>query len=102
MKYFDAINLYLFDKKPSIPAKTIITEEVSQGNQIAEGIKIEHEHLPTYQFIEKYLESNKKLPPPEEVYKHIAEDHLNDKGADPLYYTHLVEMLKKYSHETDY
>lgn len=106
MTYKSALDYYLLGKNPSKPAKSIneytINEELSQVNQLIEGIKIEHEHKPTYDFIAKILADTGKLPDPELVYKHIAEDHLHDEGADKLYYTHLVEMLKKYSHEKDY
>jgi hypothetical protein len=105
LTYKEALYDNLGLKLPSKPAKNnIITKEVAPNyqGQMAEGIKIEHEHKPTYDFIAKYLEDNKKLPPEEEVYKHIAQDHMTDTGHDPLYYTHLVEMLKKYSKETDY
>ncbi len=104
MTYRETLMLNLTGKLPPKPAKSIkkdiIAEEVSQGLewQMAEGFKIEHEHQPTYNFIVKYLEENKKLPPADELFKHIAEDHLND---DKQYYTHLVAMLKK-SGETDY
>jgi len=53
------------------------------------GQVIEEEHKPTYEMIKKTLEETGELPSPEEVYDHIAKDHLDEYDN---YYTGLVQM----------
>jgi len=60
--------------------------------QLKMGVKIEKEHASTYQFIKDYYKANKDFPPDEEVYKHIAMNHLDEFSN---YYTELVKMEKK-------
>lgn len=92
MTYKQGLEYYLLGKNPQEPAKNTITEELSQPDQMSIGFKIEHEHLPTYEFIEKTLKETGKLPPKEEVFKHIASDHLTEIKD---YYTRLVKMEKE-------
>jgi len=56
--------------------------------QLEMGIDVEQEHESTYDWIASYLKKNGKLPPKKEVYKRIAQDHL-DEYSD--YYTRLME-----------
>jgi len=77
-----------------------IFEETSFENQKADmkkqleiGKKIEKEHNPTYLFLEDYVEKHGKLPPKEEFYQSIAEDHLKENNA---YYTYLKKMEKQF------
>jgi hypothetical protein len=58
-------------------------------DELAEGIKIEHEHKPTYDKISKYYEHMGKMPPEETVYEWIAKDHL---AEFKQYYTYLIAM----------
>lgn len=58
--------------------------------ELAAGIKVEKEHKKTYNFIDRYLKINKKMPPKDLVFKHIAKDHLRE---DRNYYSKL-RMLK--------
>ena len=61
-------------------------------NQITIGTKIESEHKETVAFIKSYFQEHKKLPSNKEIYKHIAENHV-DEISD--YYTRLIEMEKQ-------
>ncbi len=56
--------------------------------QIEMGKDIEQEHEPTYNWLKDYVKENKKLPPASEMYKHIAEDHLDEIDD---YYTQLMK-----------
>lgn len=56
--------------------------------QLEMGIDVEAEHLPTYEWLQEFLKENKKLPPKTELYKKIAEDHLNEYDD---YYTRLMK-----------
>ena len=53
-------------------------------------IKIESEHLSTYNKIKKYIKKNKKMPPKTKFYGWIAKDHIKEYGCK--YYHELVEM----------
>ncbi len=55
--------------------------------QLEIGIDVESEHEPTYEWLRNFLKENKKLPPKIELYKKIAEDHLNEYDD---YYTRLM------------
>lgn len=56
--------------------------------QIEMGIDVESEHEPTYKWLDSYVKKNKKLPPKEELYKRIAQDHLDEYDD---YYTRLMK-----------
>lgn len=58
--------------------------------QMEIGIKVEHEHKPTYEWLMKYIMDNEDFPPLEEFAQHIATDHLKEKGHED-YYTVLVD-----------
>jgi hypothetical protein len=47
------------------------------------GFKVEHEHLKTYEMLERYVEIHKKLPPKDDFYRSIVADHHRE---DPQYY----------------
>ena len=51
------------------------------------GALVEVEHKPTYIFLKEYMEENSELPPAEEFYQHISDDHLEEKDD---YYTELI------------
>jgi len=55
--------------------------------QLEAGIIVEHEHKPTYDWFTKYALDNEEFPSPEELYKHIAQDHLRDHPG--VYYSKL-------------
>jgi SPP1 gp7 family putative phage head morphogenesis protein len=57
-----------------------------------DGIKVEREHVETVEFIREYFEKNDKMPTSEEIYEHIAKDHLKE---DPNYYDKLKIMEGK-------
>ena len=69
-------NKYIVDKK-EIP------------NELKAGIKVEHEHKPTYKKIRDFYEKNKQWPDEKVVYQWIAEDHLEEHKD---YYTKLLSM----------
>lgn len=63
---------------------------------IADGISVEREHKDTYEWLKEYLEKHGELPPAEEMYKHISQDHVVKEGR--RYYVMLEQMeaeLKK-------
>ena len=59
-------------------------------DQLKAGIKVEHEHKPTYDWLLKYLVENEEFPPLEDFAKHISQDHLKEKGHEN-YYTTLIQ-----------
>jgi len=62
----------------------------SYEEQMKMGLDVEKEHKPTYLWILKHLkEHDGKLPPPEEFYKSIAKDHLEEHSD---YYTVLLSV----------
>ena len=63
-----------------ITAKTI-QAGIDKG-QLELGEKVEEEHKPTYQMIEKTVKETGKMPPPKKVYKSITEDHLDENPDD--------------------
>ena len=60
--------------------------------QLQVGMKIEREHKPTINFIKSYAKEHKKIPPNNEIYKHIAENHLDE---FPNYYKQLPKFEKQ-------
>lgn len=54
--------------------------EQKKQDALSVGTEIESEHKPTYEWLKSYLEENKKLPPAEELYEHIATDHIGESG----------------------
>lgn len=69
---------------------------MQKATQLQIGTKLESEHKETFQFIKQYLKDHGKLPPEKEVYKHIAENHLDEFKN---YYTKLIEMESKMKKE---
>lgn len=69
---------------------------MQKATQLQIGSKLESEHKETFQFIKQYLKDHGKLPPEKEVYKHIAENHLDEFKN---YYTKLIEMEKRMKKE---
>lgn len=60
-----------------------------------EGLKVEKEHQPTYKWLADFVRSNKKLPPEQEFYLHIVDDHFAEfKDKADEYYPALKEMEK--------
>lgn len=47
-------------------------------DELKAGIKVEHEHKPTYEWLMGYIMDKEDFPPLEEFAKHIAEDHLSE------------------------
>lgn len=73
--------------------KIVIREdEFDMENELEKGAEVEVEHEPTYGWLKSYVEEHKELPPAEELYKHIAQDHLNEFEK---YYSALAEMEEK-------
>jgi len=70
--------------------------DMTKATQLQIGTKLESEHKETFQFIKQYLKDHGKLPPEQEVYKHIAENHLDEFKN---YYTKLIEMESKMKKE---
>lgn len=60
--------------------------------ELKKGIKVEKEHLPTYQFIKDYYKEHGDFPPDKMVYERIASDHLTEIKN---YYTLLLKMEKE-------
>jgi len=56
------------------------------NNQLKMGIKVEQEHKPTYNFIKNYYKKFGRMPSQQEVFKHIAQNHLSE---TPTYYSRL-------------
>jgi sulfur relay (sulfurtransferase) DsrC/TusE family protein len=50
------------------------------------GIKIESEHIPTYNYLKKYIEKKGHLPSKRDFFKKIAENHISE---DKNYYKKL-------------
>lgn len=51
--------------------------------ELSTGIKVESEHKPTYNYIKAYLKKHHKLPTQKDVFKRIAQNHIDE---DPKYY----------------
>jgi len=60
-------------------------------SQLKMGIAVEHEHKSTVEYIQKYLNKHGHMPNKTDIYKHIAQNHLNEKKN---YYTDLAKMEK--------
>ena len=56
----------------------IIVQKKVVKDELKEGIKVEHEHKPTYKKIREFYEKNQKWPDENMVYQWIAEDHLRE------------------------
>ena len=56
-------------------------------SELKKGIKVESEHIETYNFIKSFLKKHNQLPPKKQVYKSIAHEHI--KYEDQKYYTKL-------------
>lgn len=50
----------------------------SDNGGLEKGTDIEYEHKPTYAMIKQVLEETGELPPPVDVYRSIARDHINE------------------------
>jgi len=48
------------------------------NNQLKMGIKVEQEHKPTYNFIKNYYKKFGRMPSQQEVFKHIALNHISE------------------------
>ncbi len=46
--------------------------------QLEMGIKVEQEHLPTYNWLIDYITENENFPDMDDFAKHIAQDHLSE------------------------
>ena len=55
--------------------------------EITEGIKIESEHTPTYNYLKAYEKKFGKLPPKKDFFKAIAQNHIDE---DKNYYQKLM------------
>lgn len=53
------------------------------------GIKVESEHITTYNALKRFVDLHKTLPPPSMFFAMIAKDHLLE---TPDYYTKLVKI----------
>jgi hypothetical protein len=85
MKKFDE---FLNEEQIKIEEKILNTLK----DELKKGIEIEHEHLNTYNFIEKYIKEHEgKMPPKFDFYESIAKDHLDGEGYSK-YYTFLSNM----------
>lgn len=62
---------------------------LKESSELRLGIAVESEHKNTYAWIKAYYDRYQKFPPEQEVYRHIASDHLKE---DPQYYTKLKKM----------
>jgi len=60
-----------------------------ESSQLDKGIKTESEHKPMLDWLKTFLKNFSKLPSDEDIYKHIAENHIQE---DPKYYTKLNKM----------
>jgi hypothetical protein len=58
-------------------------------SQLKMGIAVEHEHKSTVEYIQKYLAKHGHMPSKTDIYKHIANNHLEE---DKNYYTKLKRM----------
>jgi len=77
-----------------MPEKKNETELSTAAREaIADGLKVESEHKDTYAFIAEYVENHGKMPPAENMYRHIANDHVTKEGD--RYYIELDEMEKR-------
>lgn len=61
-------------------------------SELSKGTKHEKEHDKTYDKIKKYFDEHEKLPPEGDVYKWIAQDHIDDITD---YYTRHEKMEKE-------
>jgi Rps23 Pro-64 3,4-dihydroxylase Tpa1-like proline 4-hydroxylase len=71
---------------------------MQKASQLSTGTKIESEHKPTVDFITKYVKNHGKMPPALEVYRHIAQNHIDGSGGESGikdYYTRLLAMEKQ-------
>ena len=67
-------------------------------SELSKGIDIEKEHGDTIKFIKDYYKKNGKFPPDEEVFKNIAQDHLDEFKN---YYSELQKMEANLKSELD-
>lgn len=82
-----------FGDYPKEQGKEKIAEKAEQGAQaMLQGIDVEKEHSRTLQFIRSYLSNFGVMPTSEQIYAHIAQDHLRE---DPKYYEKLARMEQK-------
>jgi sulfur relay (sulfurtransferase) DsrC/TusE family protein len=56
-------------------------------SQLKMGIAVEHEHKSTVEYIQNFLSKHGHMPTKTDIYKHIAQNHLQQE--DKNYYTKL-------------
>jgi hypothetical protein len=89
----------LKDKPGTGDIKPIVDKPQYDPKELEMGIKDESEHKATIDWIKDYVaKHNNEFPPYEEVYKKIAENHLD---KDLMYYTHQKENESKLVKVTD-
>lgn len=87
----------IYNTEPIIIKKSIMEEKQYDPKELEAGEKIEREHKPTYEKIKAYYKEHGKMPPEDDVYKWISENHLEEFKK---YYTlGLIPMEKKLKKE---
>lgn len=51
----------------------------SMRSRIKVGAKVEREHMPTLKWMKRFREKTGKCPPAEQVFEHIAGDHIKER-----------------------
>jgi hypothetical protein len=71
--------------------------------ELTAGIKVEHEHLPTYEKFLSWMDKHNGEPLPKDLfYSGIAQDHLNEIETYYSWLAWMEETAKKYPYPTDY
>jgi len=66
-------------------------DKEQREEQVKKGIEVEKEHKSTIDWLKQYVDDNGKFPPYEEIYQHIAENHVDE---IPDYYDKLLKYVE--------
>ena len=60
---------------------------MNQTQAIRQGVKVESEHMRTYNLLNRYVQQHGRMPPPRVMFTNIATDHVKNETIN--YYPRL-------------